>query len=181
MVDFALDNGRITYNLPEVWVRGVAWGDRIIEYDGVMNFHDEKNKLYAEVKINRPEAAGGWFSWKKKDPTDYLTGNIFKYQSNPTGNDRKPVSKITGSWMGCVLFDDKRYWSIKDQLPKFGLERTDTCLPSDSRYREDVLHLRSGDLDVAADWKAKLEENQRAEAKIRKAYCQKNNIEYVPV
>jgi hypothetical protein len=44
-IDFPTDGGRITYHLPEVWVRGVAWGERIIEYDGLMVFVDEKNKL----------------------------------------------------------------------------------------------------------------------------------------
>lgn len=180
-VDFSLDNGRITYNLPEVWVRGVAWGERIIEYDGIMTFHDVANKIIAEVKINRPESGGGWFSWKKKDPTDYLTGHIYKYKNEPEGNDRQAVSQVSGSWMGCVLFDGKRYWSHKDQLPKFGLTQTENPLPSDSRYREDVLYLRSDNLELAAEWKAKLEDKQRAEAKTRKQYCQKNGIDYVPV
>ena len=133
------------------------------------------------MKINRPESGGGWFSWKKKDPTDYLTGHIYKYKNEPEGNDRQAVSQVSGSWMGCVLFDGKRYWSHKDQLPKFGLTQTENPLPSDSRYREDVLYLRSDNLELAAEWKAKLEDKQRAEAKTRKQYCQKNGIDYVPV
>ena len=44
-IDFHLDGGRITYELPEVWVRGIMFGERIIEYDGLVTFHDEKNKL----------------------------------------------------------------------------------------------------------------------------------------
>ena len=132
----------------------------------------------AEVKIN-PEV-GGWFSWKKKLPTDYIGGDIFKYTSDPS-KDRSSVSKISGSWMGCVLFDDKRYWSIKDDCPKFELIPADDPLPSDSRYREDVSYLKAGDMEPATEWKAKLEDLQRAEAKIRKNYCQEKGINYVPV
>jgi len=83
--------------------------------------------------------------------------------------------------MGCVLFDNKRYWTIKDNTPKFSLLPAENPLPSDSRYREDVLNLKSGSLDEAADWKAKLEDRQRNEAKIRKEYCRTKGIDYVPV
>ena len=110
-----------------------------------------------------------------------MTGGIFSFTDTPEDTDRKLVSKISGSWMGCVLFDEKRYWSIKDKLPKFALVPSEDPLPSDSRFREDILNLRSGDIDVAADWKSKLEEKQRSEAKIRKAYCQENALEYVAV
>jgi len=177
-IEFALDGGKIIYGLPEVWVRGVAWGDRIIEYDGLMTFHDPKNKIVAEVKIN-PDV-GGWF-FKKKLPSDYIAGDIFQYKSDPKEPTRSSVSKISGSWMGCVLFDNKRYWTIKDNTPKFSLLPAENPLPSDSRYREDVLNLKSGSLDEAADWKAKLEDRQRNEAKIRKEYCRTKGIDYVPV
>mmetsp|Transcript_132302 Transcript_132302/g.197114 ORF Transcript_132302/g.197114 Transcript_132302/m.197114 type:complete len:142 (+) Transcript_132302:677-1102(+) len=139
----------------------------------------QKNKLIAEVKIN-PEV-GGWFSWKKKLPTDYLGGDIFKYTGSDSSKDRTSVSKVSGSWMGCVLFDNKRMWSIKDKIPTFELIPADDPLPSDSRFREDVSYLKAGDIEPATEWKAKLEDLQRSEAKIRKAYCQKNELNYVPV
>lgn len=137
-------------------------------------------KFYsAEVKIN-PEV-GGWFSWKKKLPTDYLDGAIYKYKSDPKGTDRTAVSKITGSWMGCILFDGERYWSVKQDTPKFSLIPSENPLPSDCRYREDVLYLKAGELEAATEWKSKLEDLQREEAKIRKAYCQSKNLNYVAV
>jgi len=120
------------------------------------------------------------FHGKKKAPTDYLGGDIFTFTSDPS-KGRKSVSKISGSWMGCVLFDNKRYWSIKDDTPKFELIPAENPLPSDSRYREDILYLKSDSLPEATEWKAKLEQKQRAEAKIRKAYCTERNLTYVPV
>jgi hypothetical protein len=41
-------------------------------------------------------------------------------------------------------------------------------LPSDSRFREDLVALQSGDIDLANDAKIKLENKQRRDAKLRK-------------
>merc|ERR1712000_54101 len=174
VIDFAMDGGRITYKLPEVWVRGVVYGDRIIEYDGLVVFHDEKNKILAEVKIN-PET-GGWFSWKKKLPSDYLDGGIFKYTASP--KDKKQVSKIDGSWLGCVLFDKQYYWNHKNGPPKFKPTPVENPLPSDSRFRQDIMQLKEGETDRANESKIRLEEKQRAEARLRKDYCEVNGIPY---
>lgn len=162
-IDFAMDGGRIEYHLPEVWVRGIMWGDRIIEYDGVVTFTDRKNNLTAEVRIN-PET-GGWFS-SKKFPTDYIEGMIFTPSAkNP---EQKVVkSRIEGSWLGCIVFDGQQYWAY-DQGAKFAAIPVEKPLPSDCRYREDLVHLKKGDLEGAQTWKQKLEEKQRRDAKLRK-------------
>jgi len=39
------DGTVITYSLPWMNVQGIMYGDRIIEYDGTMDFRDEKNGL----------------------------------------------------------------------------------------------------------------------------------------
>lgn len=43
----------------------------------------------------------------------------------------------------------------------------DNPLPSDSRYRADLIHLAKGDLEGAAKWKHILEEKQRREKRLR--------------
>jgi len=176
VIDFKLDGGQITYKLPEVWVRGIMFGERIIEYDGLVTFHDEKNKILAEVKIN-PEAGGSWFSWKKKVPTDYLDGAIYTYTNSV--EDKKQVSKIEGSWLGCILFDKEYYWNCKNGPPKFAPIPIENPLPSDSRFREDIINLKAGNIEKASEWKTKLEDKQRAEARLRKDYCEVNGIDYI--
>ena len=151
------------------------FGERIIEYDGLVTFIDEKNKILAEVKIN-PEV-GGWFSWKKKLPSDYIDGAIYKYTNSV--EDKKPVSKIEGSWLGCILFDKEYYWNFKNGPPKFAPIPVDNPLPSDSRFRQDIIYLKAGEMDQAQDWKFKLEEKQRGEAKLRREYCEVNGMEYI--
>jgi hypothetical protein len=41
-------------------------------------------------------------------------------------------------------------------------------LPSDSRYREDIIYLKAGDIPAAGEWKHTLEERQRRDARLRK-------------
>jgi hypothetical protein len=157
------DGAKITFALPGVNVGGVLWGDRIIEYDGTVTFKDEKNKITCEVAIPNPHGAGTITSWfgKQKLPSDHFFGDI---QQNG-----KRVARVEGSWLGAIEFDGKRYWDVKNQKvfkPEPAPEAE--TLPSDCRYREDILLLKKGDPKGAADAKAKLEDLQRRDAKLRK-------------
>jgi len=172
VVSFA-DGSKICYKLPEAWVRGIMFGERIIEYEGTITFHDKQNKVFAEVKLN-PEP-GGWFTWSKK-PSDYFVGGIFTYAATP--QQRKQVSTIEGSWLGCVVFDKTFYWNWKDSTPKYAPIPVANPLPSDCRFRGDIIKLLEGDITAASDAKFELETKQRAEAALRKAYCESNNIPY---
>jgi len=58
------DGGSITYDLPEILVRGVMVGERILDYEGLMKFRDKKNKLGCDIRIN-PDA-NNWFFAKKQ-------------------------------------------------------------------------------------------------------------------
>jgi len=62
----------------------------------------------------------------------------------------------------------KRYWAYENSDQKRYMPIiVKNPLPSDSRFREDVAAMVAGDLDQATEWKLKLEEKQRAEAKLR--------------
>jgi len=169
------DKQTIVYELPEVWVRGVMWGERIVEYDGTVVFRDEKNGLYAELKFN-PEPAG-WFSgWgKKRLPTDHFVGGIFEVRNGDL-NNKKQVSQLLGSWMGAVEFDGKIYWSFNQDVKKFKPQPVEKPLPSDCRFREDLVFLSQKDIEKASEWKVRLEEKQRAEARLRKEYSDRSGI-----
>jgi len=167
------DGSSIRYNLPEAWVRGIMWGDRILEYEGVLEFIDKKNRISAQVKIN-PET-GGWFGWKKKLPSDYIEGGIFKHGQN--ANQKTQVARIEGSWLGIVVVNGEKIWSFKDpQVNKYKAIPVENPLPSDCRFRNDIIFLREKDLDQAAHWKHQLEELQRRDARLRKAFNDKHGI-----
>jgi len=171
------DGGHITYNLAEVWARGIMFGDRVVEYDGEMFFRDKVNNLIGKLKIN-PEVAS-WFGWgKKKLPSDYIKGGIYHMDAdgNETGEN---LCEVNGTWLGCLEFDGLPYWSFELQMPKSLPVAVDIPLPSDCRFREDVIFLKAEDIPSAAEWKHNLEEKQRRDARLRKEYAEKHGLPVV--
>jgi len=181
IIDFP-NGGKITYNLPEAWLRGLMWGERVLEYDGLMKFRDEANLLGCDLRINPPAKGGSsWFGFGRstpKSPTDYISGTIFRSLSGDLEDEssREHISVLEGSWMGCVLFDDRVYWDWELGLKKYDLYPCDDPLPSDCRFREDLIALSKNDYDAATEWKAKLENKQRREAKLRKDGLEKRRL-----
>lgn len=156
----------IVYNLGEVWARGIMYGDRVCEYLGTMEFRDEKNNLYGVIKF-APEVSS-WFGWsKKKLPSDYFTGGIYE---GDCADDTKKLCAADGTWLGCVEFDGIEYWNFEMDLEKFAMTKVAEPLPSDCRYREDIIYLHAEDIQGASEWKRNLEEKQRRDAKLRAAY-----------
>ncbi len=78
----------------------------------------------------------------------------------------KTVSRLSGSYLGFLEFDHKRYWDARD-AETFNLIKPPLILPSDSRYRPDLCALAAGNLEEAQKNKEILEELQRADAKLR--------------
>jgi len=159
------DGTVIEYDLPEVHVRGMIYGDRFFEYEGMMLVRDKKNDLQARIQFKTDlyfPKSGGWFSMRKKVPTDYFKGSI-----TALSDPRKVYSVVEGSWVGAVEFDGKTYWDWKQSLEKAKPIPVDTPLPSDSRYREDLVHLAAGKKEEAGEWKYTLEQKQRADRALR--------------
>jgi len=62
---------------------------------------------------------------------------------------KSQVSTIQGSWLKNLEIDGKLYWSINDDVPGRQIPLLDTdnqgiILPSDWRYREDLIWLKYG-------------------------------------
>eukprot|EP01092_Planopodium_desertum_P009530 TRINITY_DN40803_c0_g4_i1.p1 TRINITY_DN40803_c0_g4~~TRINITY_DN40803_c0_g4_i1.p1 ORF type:complete len:386 (-),score=76.88 TRINITY_DN40803_c0_g4_i1:62-1063(-) len=163
-IEFA-DGTSIKYDLPIICMSGFLFGDRIVEYTGSMHFADKKNRLAADVHIavNQGNFISNLFS--KKNPSDYLEGEI--YSLDKEGEREKELSEVLGTWLGCVEFDGKSYWSYKDEGEKHKPIPVEDPLPSDSRFREDLIYLLKGETTEAQDWKHKLEVKQRRDRKLR--------------
>jgi len=174
IIDFQ-DGGTISYTLPEVWIGGLVIGERVVEYDGLMKFRDAKSNLGCDIIINPPQTGQSWSSWalgwgKKKNPSDYFIGSIFSSMNGNLDDEtsREVLEKVEGSWVGCLEFDGKTYWDWQQNIPKFSPSPVSDPLPSDCRYREDLIALTKGDIEEATKWKSILEVKQRKEAKLRK-------------
>lgn len=71
--------------------------------------------------------------------------------------------------MSHINFDDIRYWDIRENFPIKFIE-LDKNLPSSSLYREDRILLEKEILVEAQDVKEKIENQQRADRKLREKY-----------
>lgn len=79
----------------------------------------------------------------------------------------RQICDIQGSWLRWLKIDGKKYWDIDEEIP----ERFKPCLeniaPSDWRYREDLIWLKYDHMKIAAQWKLRMEEQQRHDRRLR--------------
>ena len=185
-VEFPKLNETITYNAPKIkFINVTSEKGRSNLLDGNIVFIDTKNNIKAVVKF---------FENKKK--FDEMYGEIFpyKYPKNFKFNhdeewefakkykmnskDKKIYCKIEGSWLGQLIVDKEILWDIDAQNPEF-IRPVKSSLPSDGRYREDVIWLyrsfycskdeneRLLYQDIAHEWKILMENFNREERKRR--------------
>eukprot|EP00696_Hemimastix_kukwesjijk_P004896 gnl/Hemi2/16262_TR5406_c0_g1_i1.p1 gnl/Hemi2/16262_TR5406_c0_g1~~gnl/Hemi2/16262_TR5406_c0_g1_i1.p1 ORF type:complete len:410 (-),score=155.90 gnl/Hemi2/16262_TR5406_c0_g1_i1:252-1481(-) len=171
ILDFR-DGTRIVWELPYLTMCGIMWGQRVLDYCGHLVLEDLTHHMKCEITFN-PEAVG-WiasFFWSPKKPTDFFRGEIFASNTATVGKSKakkQVLSTCEGSWLDYLSFDGVRYWDVKTDAPS-PLAPTTDPLPSDSRFREDLQLLARKDLKNAHEAKTRLEEAQRADAKLRKA------------
>ena len=78
------------------------------------------------------------------------------------------MSAIYGTYCGFVEFDGVRYWDGRHlQAIKINLNAPESSLQSDFRNRTDLVALKNGNLALAQEEKERVEEFQRADAKLR--------------
>ena len=189
-IDFFKINEKICLSLPSSQiVNAIAKDDRSAHYLGVMIFYDIKNNLRAFVQFAKDtkhisEIKGYIFNYqfpqnykfnfdKEYDMFNKIDVNNLKKNNNIfTQNDI--VSTISGSWLHQLYFDGIKYWDIDEDIPTY-IKPVYNCLPSDSRFREDLIWLyrsfykakneeeRLYYEKLAQNWKLMIEKVQREE------------------
>ena len=93
-------------------------------------------------------------------------------------------ARIHGSWLKNFVSNDKVYWDIDRDTPDW-IKPVKNCLPSDGRFREDIIWLyrsffsyknekeRETYEELSQDWKLMLEKLQREEREIKKKASKK--------
>jgi hypothetical protein len=177
-------NQTIHYQNPRVVLGGMIIGSRYAYWDGHMKFEDRENGLKAIIWFNSSHP-----NLKNRRIHD-IYGQIFKHDytkdkkkefyeaklSKSSLPDPKDViCNITGSWLEYLVFDEKILWTISESIPsKF--TPVEKALPSDPRYREDLLWLKKSKLaneskatfeEFAQQWKIALEVQQRYDRSLR--------------
>jgi len=70
------------------------------------------------------------------------------------------------------LIGNEEVWNI-DKIKPHRYQPSGDPLPSDCRFREDLIWLKYGDYKNAEDWKLRLEEQQRWYRKLKREKSQK--------
>ncbi|KEP60265.1 UNVERIFIED_CONTAM: phosphatidylinositol transfer protein [Hammondia hammondi] len=159
VVCFPHDETEIRFSQPTAKVCGLLWGPRVFEWGGKMDFKDERNSLYCRLQFGVATPTHS----PTHVPSDFFYGEI---KDAATGASR---SVVTGSWIDQVNFDGMCYWDTRSFPAPAPLEAcTDSeALPTDSRFRQDILYLSEGLIEEAQEWKLELEAVQRRDRAVR--------------
>eukprot|EP00743_Colponemidia_sp_Colp-15_P000527 GILK01000592.1.p1 GENE.GILK01000592.1~~GILK01000592.1.p1 ORF type:complete len:588 (-),score=111.82 GILK01000592.1:185-1948(-) len=168
-VDFP-DGHRIEFRMPQMRLGGMLFGDRTLQWEGVMIFEDKTYEgVQAEVIFNPGARNKGFFS-RRTGKLDDIAGEIFKVAGSPSkkkkDTEREVLATISGNWLETVEINGTKLWDINQDTPSrpIPLEKP---LDSDCRFREDLIWIKRNDVKKAQEWKLKLEVRQRADRKLR--------------
>ena len=182
-IDFVNINESIIYILPQAKIlNAISEEDRSAYYISVMIFYDIKNNLKGVIQFG-----------KDKKCIHNIKGIIFDYKFNNSKidyeNDREKMNKLdldnlnknynikaklNGSWLKKVIIDNEKFWDIDIDIP-YWIKPVQKCLPSDCRFREDLIWLfrsfycaknedeRLKYEHLAQEWKLIIEKLQRDE------------------
>ncbi|TYZ63083.1 hypothetical protein PybrP1_011771 [[Pythium] brassicae (nom. inval.)] len=150
------DGHTISYTVPQIKMTGILFGERVVELTGAGKFVDAAHHLIGEVNF------GANSSFLSKSRGEDIKGCIYPAKKSA----KHALSALQGSWLTHLEFDNKIYWHVESE-PVFEHTPVADPLPSDSRFREDVIALKNGDAALAQSEKLRLEELQRDDGKLR--------------
>ena len=176
------NNEMIIYNLPKViFLNCKNEEERSIHLSGKMIFVDVKNNLKGVVIFG-----------KNKEKVNEIKGSIqrFYFPTNYSFNLENEISlakktsidinvlcRIKGDWLHFLDFDGKINWQI-DKLTAIPIIPIEYPLPSDGRYREDLIWLfrsfystnyseKNTSEEYSQNWKLILELTERNDRELR--------------
>lgn len=173
----------VTYNLPKVKLLNCKSDEeRSSHYTGQMIFVDPKNRLKAVVffgKVKKKINEINGYIKKVDFPENYIFNideEIAKAKNDK--NEKDIVCRIHGDWLEYINFDDKNYWHIENFTPT-PIIPIEFPLPSDGRFREDLIWLFRGFFasndkekslyeEYSQQWKLLIELTQRNDRELRK-------------
>ena len=167
--------------MPPITLKGLSLGDRLFNFIDKGLVLDLTNNLCSYITMN-PEELGffeSFFKSKKSFP-DYFRGNIVEIKDvtidENGGNhilkkNAKTYGNIEGEWTSFISFDGVEYWN--NNMKTLKLFSHEFTLPSDGRFRPDLINLIEGNEDQSQIEKEKLEVRQRQDRKLRADYMNK--------
>lgn len=183
------DGQHIRFKSADFKLGGTVMGDRTIETTGHLIFEDLTNNRKAVIIFSTYKKTGFWRKTESGKKDDF-TGMIYKCEpfKNPEATTKliygknateitelkqckdliKKICDIEGSWLKSLVIDGKKYWDIEQNEPMRQVpDMSEQVLPSDWRYREDLIWLKYDYMKIAQKWKFRIEEQQRKDRRLR--------------
>jgi hypothetical protein len=165
---------KIYYSLPNMWARGIMFGKNTTGFENYFFFHYPECNLKAFIKIGNSQRADA-FEGAISESAEALCLDSNKFGSRLFSGSKpklstieKIISRINGGFTETLNFDETEFWNSAHKTYKVLM--CDDVLPSDWRFREDLLWLSYGNITQAQNWKLKLEGIQRDWRKQRENY-----------
>lgn len=164
---------KIFAELAHIVNTGLIYGERKLKLKDSFYFYYPAAGLKAYVKVGpnpkdkkQDSFIGGIYDQKDLINFDFKSLGEYIFESlDEKKLPQNPLCSISGSWLTSLQFNGAEYWNQKQNCYKVQVK--DDVLPSDWRYREDLLWMLYNDYKMADAWKLKLEEIQRADRKAR--------------
>ena len=183
-VEYTKFDELITYIFPTVKMLNViTQTGRSCYYKDNLIFVDKKNKLKGIIQLGidyyHITNFKGYImemEYEENYTINYDKEQYWGYYFKP--DKYRILERCEGSWLKEIKFGDKVYWDIDKDIPNW-IRPVDNPLPSDGRYREDLIWLfRSFYLsndqeetqkyeDLAQCWKLMVEKLQREEREMK--------------
>ena len=190
-IKFPQLNECIIGHYPEVRMINLLSDDRANYYYGNMVFLDVKNNYKAVIKFHQNEKVfheiiGSVLKYNYENNFVYNYDKEWEFgQKYERGKkikeikaDYELIDEIYGNWVSKLIIGNEVRWDINAQLPEF-IRPVKKCIPSDGRFREDLIWLyrsfycskndeeKKIYLNIAQKWKIMMEEFNRWERKRR--------------
>lgn len=186
-----LDGVKVKCHLPVPQINGTVMGQRTLQFvhsfvafeeqsctKGAVTFSDGKkgqnflkSMFTASGRID--EVDGAVYRYRREAHEKILANDWYKMvkEEDKKADRLEDLCDISGSlWTG-LSFGGKEYYNYeKDHHRFFQQEATDDPLPSDGRFREDLIWLNYQNQKFAQEWKFTVEAQQRADRERRKAH-----------
>jgi len=174
------DGEKYKFNQAAAVIKGLVIGTRYFKPITSLVVFNEEKCLKGVIKFGEKKK-GLMSSMLGSKQNDVTNGQVYRYDSAlheeileenswlkmldkmaSFSDVKETISKYGGSWIQEFKVDNKVYWNIDSNKKDFIQHLFgNTPLPSDTRFREDMIWLAFGNEKYAQEWKVLLEVQQR--------------------
>lgn len=167
---------KIYCELSDFLNKGMMVGKRRFLLKESFNFYYPKADLKAVLHVgfdkkNMDQISGGIYPEKQKFDVEGKFKSFRKLifpKMKKLKVNSVAVSSITGSWFKNILFDEQELWNSSFESYRVLIDKD--VLPSDFRFREDLIWMMYENEKYAGQWKLALELEYRIHRKEREKY-----------